>query len=395
MKSKNICRFLFCAALLCAPHGAFAQPVLPRPTPSSHTTDATTLTRLLNGPTKISLNYENADFSVVLKETGQRFGVPLALSTRTAPKGPLTINLTDQPLWTVWETLRANVEYSRTALSEPPRGALLITPVIESNSLSKMEAGVFQLRATSARLSRKSWSVVLSMFVDPKLDIVPSSTRLRVTEAVDENGRNLLTSDDRTSGMYTQMPLLWVSQVSQAKPENIGGRLARLRGVISTTVVLNRQLWEVPLADLPAERTVNRAGNEEALTVADIKPVSDDRFELQLARVQKLLINPRFWESAQIRRNELFNLALFSDVKVLDAQSRAFYLAKTNYDSSYDDAAISRIWTATFSRKPREGTSAAGTEPQGAPAKLIWSVPGDVLTVELPFEFNDLTFLQQ
>ena len=348
------------------------------------------LSEMVGGPTTVSLHYENADFDAVLKEVSQKFGVPLALSPRTSAKGPVSLDLPGAPLWKVWETLREQVQYDRKGPSETPRRALLLTPVLAGRTYATYDTPLFQVRTLGLRLSDKSWTMTLAVIADPKIEIGASSSRVRLTEMVDDEGHNLLDDEIRSSTLYLNSPSLYYASLARKRPEKIGKRLVSLKGVISAYAIVKRQSWQISLADLPVEKTTTRNGITEIISATSVQNDKEkDRYNVELSRAIKSLINYRFWSSAQTRFNNAFNYALFSSVQLQDAQDRNFSLRKTSVDANYNDEAYFYTWSGRFERTP-ENKSDDDIKPEGEPAKLIWSVPTSIERFEIPFELTDV-----
>ncbi len=348
------------------------------------------LADMVGGPTKVSLHYENADFEVVMQDASKKFAVPFALSARTGAKGPVTLDLQDAPLWTVWSALRDQVQYDRKAASIAPRGALLLTPTLAERTYAAYDTPLFQVRTSGLRLSEKSWAMTLAVVADPKIEIAASSGRVRLTEALDDQGNSLMDDEIRSSSLYLTMPSLYYASLSQNRPEKIGKRLVRLRGIISAYAILKRDVWEIALADLPIEKTAVRNGVTEIISAANVQNEEEKKpYNVELTRAVKSLINYRFWDSTQTRLNSIYNYALFSNVQLQDAQGRTFFLRRTNVDATYDNEIYFYNWTGRFERTP-ENRKDDDILPEGEPTKLIWSVPSAIQRFEIPFELTDV-----
>ena len=325
-----------------------------------------------------------------MQDASKKFAVPFALSSRTGAKGPVTLDLQDAPLWNVWAALQEQVQYDRKAASGTPRGALLLTPTVAGRAYATYDTALFQVRTSGLRLSDKSWAMTLAIVADPKIEIAASSGRVRLTEMVDDEGNNLLDDEIRSSSLYLTMPSLYYSSLSRKRPEKIGKRLVRLRGIISAYAVLKRDVWEINLAELPVEKTAIRDGVTEIFSVANVKEEEDKkRYNVELTRAIKSLINYRFWNSTQTRLNSIYNYALFSSVQLQDEQGREFFLRRTNVDANYDNEIYFYTWTARFERTP-ENRQDDTILPEGEPTKLIWSVPTTIQRFEIPFELTDV-----
>lgn len=347
------------------------------------------LTEIVGGPTRVSLRHENAELDAVLKDATQKLGVPFALSTRMGAKGLVTLDLQEAPIWQVWDALREQVQVNRKGPSIAPRGALLLTPLPAQGQQVTYENRLFQLRPLSLRQNEKGWTMVVHLVADPKIEIGSSSGRIQLTEAVDEQGNNLLAGEVRTSTLYTTMPAVWYSSFSRIRQAAVGKRLIRLRGTISGNAIMKRENWEVPLANLPGQKIIERDGQTEILRVSQVRRDKEDRYFVELSREVRSLINYRFWGAAKLRANSLLNATLFRDVRLEDAKGRRFYLRKSDAEAGYEDEVYHYEWTGRFDAKP-EDRRPDDTLPEGEPAKLIWPLPGAIHRFEMPFELRDV-----
>ena len=357
---------------------------------------------LIGGRTAVSLQVENAEMPDVLAAAKRETGFAWRLAPRTVARGPVTLNLKDQPIWALYDALRGEIEYNRrgseTALGReeiPLSTSTLFQP------LSIQDKGLMQLRAGRPRVTNKHWIVPLTIFVDPKLELVPNSTRVRLLSATDEKGNDLL-GRDRLSSWYRQYPLMWGTQIAQLRPDDMGEKITNLSGVLQCSVVLKREPWEIPLkaAEFPVFRRYARGHDSETLSIDAVTVNADGTYEVQATRIRQQLINPRFMPTPELRRMEVFNYSVFNSIKLLDAQGREFPLVKSSSRAENEDATLMRSVTAIFGRAPRATTAtpvttttpadAEPTGPQGEPALIVWSVPTEMRPVEVPFEFTDL-----
>jgi hypothetical protein len=348
------------------------------------------LEKLLDGPTRVSLRHENANLDVVLKDATQKLGVPFGLSARIGARGPVTLDLKDAPLWTVWDVLRQQVQVDRKGPTIAPRGPVLLTPLTTATHQTTFENSLFQVRTLGLRQNNKGWTMVVNLVADPKIEISPSSGRIQLTEALDDQGNNLLAHEVRTSTLYSTMASVWYSSFSQIRQAPLGKRLLRLRGTISGNAILKRENWEVPLADLPVHKIIERDGNSEILRIGEVRRDEDkDRYFVELSREVKSLINYRFWGASKLRANSLYNAALISGVRLVDAKGSRFYLRKSDVSANYEDETYRYEWTGRFDAKP-EDRRPDDVLPGGEPAKLVWPLPGEMHRFEMPFELKDV-----
>ncbi|HEY0074540.1 MAG TPA: hypothetical protein VGB77_10585 [Abditibacteriaceae bacterium] len=383
-------KWLFVTAFLSAGKAAWSQP-LENPTEAEGPViSVEQLEKLVDGPTRVSLRHENANLDVVLKDATRKLGVPFGLSARIGARGPVTLDLKDAPLWTVWDALRQQVQVDRKGPAIAPRGPLLLTPVVIQSQQVTYENSLFQVRTLGLRQNNKGWTMVVNLVVDPKIEISPSSGRIQLTEAVDDQGNNLLAHEVRTSTLYSTMASVWYTSLSQIRQAPLGKRLLRLRGTISGNAILKRENWEVAVADLPAQKTIERDGNTEVLRMSEVRRDDDkDRYFVEVSREVKSLINYRFWGATKLRANSLHNAALISGVRLEDATGSRFYLRKSDANANYEDETYRYEWTGRFDAKP-EDRRADDVLPDGEPAKLIWPLPGEMHHFEMPFELKDV-----
>ncbi len=348
---------------------------------------AAQLSDIIGGPTKVSLHYENADFNAVMKDASEKFDVPLALSAQSGPKGPVTLDLKDAPLWAVYEALRTQVQPDRNGPKATPYHTLLIFP--DSIIYATQETPLFQVRTSGLRAHATGWTMAIYLLTDPKFEIALSTGGIRLTEAIDEQGNNLLVDEVRSSSISSTVPALYLIPLSQRGAKPKGHKLVRLRGVVAAYAIVKRKAWEVPLKNLPQEKTIMRDGRPETLTISELQREGKERYKVELSRVYKSLIDYRFWNSTQMGLNHVSNYALFSRVQLLDAQGHKFYLQQIKTDVNYNDEAYSFDWTGHFERTPEDRRD-SDILPEGEPVKLIWSLPGEIHRFEIPFELTDV-----
>ncbi len=346
------------------------------------------LSTLVGGPTKVSLHYENAELDTVIKEVSKKFAVPIALLQRTGAKGLVTFDLQDAPLWTVWETLRAQVQYDREGPKASARRSLLLLPVTTPDTTC--ETPLFQVRTSGLRTHAKGWSMAFYFVADPKVDIALSASLVRLTEAVDEQGNPFSVENVRATWISSTVPSLFYTSLSQTGAKPTGKKLARLRGVLTAYAILQREDWEMPLEKLPAEKIGTHDGVKEILSVSAVQPEeTKERYNVELNRAFKSLIAYRFWNGAQTRANWAYTSALFAKVQLQDGQGRSFYLRQIKRDDNYENEFYFYNWIGQFERTP-EDRQDSDILPEGEPVKLIWSVPTAIYRFELPFELTDV-----
>lgn len=383
-------KWLIITALLSTGKAAWSQP-LENPTDAERPAiSVEQLEKLADGPTRVSLQHENASLDEVLKDATRKLGVPFGLSARIGARGPVTLDLKDAPLWTVWDALRQQVQVDRKGPTIAPRGPLLLTPVTIAAHQTTFENSLFQIRTVGLRQTDKGWTMVVNLVADPKIEISPSSGRIQLTEAIDDQGNNLLAHEVRTSTLYSTMASVWYSSLSQIRQARLGKRLLRLRGTISGNAILKRENWEVPVADLPVQRIIERDGNREILRIGEVRRDDDKgRYFVELSREVKSLINYRFWGATKLRANSLHNAALISGVRLEDAKGSRFYLRKSDANANYEDETYRYEWTGRFDARP-EDRRPDEVLPDGEPAKLVWPLPGEMHRFEMPFELKDV-----
>ena len=354
--------------------------------------------KIIGGRTLVSVHLENADMDAALGAAQRETGVPWRMALRTVSRGPLTLDLKEKPVWALFDALRANVEWAKRAVEGVlGHDEVPLSPSEIFQPAATRDLGLMQLRAGAGRLGKKHWIVPLTIIADPKLEIVNGSTRLRMLEATDENGLNLLGTDVTTS-WYRQYPLMWSASIAQLRPDNIGTRLKKLSGVLECLVSLREEQWKIPIqgAKFPIVKRWTRDDATDTLSVDSLEKIGDGIYQMQVTRTHQSMIHSRFWKASEVRRLESFGMSLMAGLKLLDEQGRALTLQKNTLRGDLDEGIVSRTVVATFGRGPisasRLADSAASTPP-GDPARIVWNIPLDTRAVQVPFSFDDISLV--
>ena len=357
--------------------------------------------KLIGGRTLVSVHLENAEMDAALGAAQRETGVPWRLALRSVSRGPLTLDLKEQPVWALFDALRANVEWNKRAVEGVlGHDEVPLSPSENFQPAAVRDLGLMQLRAGAGRLGKKHWIVPLTIIADPKLEIVNGSTRLRMLEATDENGLNLLGADVTTS-WYRQYPLMWSASIAQLKLDNMGTRLKKLSGVLECLVSLRKEQWEIPIqgAKFPVVKKWTRDDATDTLSVDSLEKIGDGVYQVQVTRIHQSMIHSRFWKASVMRRLESFGMNLMVGLKLQDEQGRALILQKNSLRADLDEGMVSRTMVATFGRGPIsearlvDGQPVAASTPPGDPARIVWSIPLDTRAVQVPFSFEDIALV--
>jgi hypothetical protein len=228
-------------------------------------------------------------------------------------------------------------------------------------------------RSSSINLARdkmptKGLNVQVTVYAEPKLNVMGRDWNPRLTEAIDDRGNSLLVPRaEGYNSMGQDTNMRWTMNASLAVPQDLGTRLVRLKGISRVMMQTKSERWEsAPSADgTPPAKSI--AGRK--YIIESLKPVGNgESYELKFTMVR---------ETAKLEPWQQFGRGV--RVSVLDAEGKA--LAMQGPSGGGSDEKMT--YTYTFQREN-------GPRKAGPAAKVVVEVPTEVKEVEVPFEFTDL-----
>jgi hypothetical protein len=159
---------------------------------------------------------------------------------------------------------------------------------------------------------------------------------------------------------------------SSTRDGKFAKRIAVLRGSIHIPLVLKKEIWAFanPIGMESKSRTVGH----DSYYLKSFRAIDGD----YLAQIYRV-INPAETVGGSTPRRAKIGL---DDLRLEDAQGRAF--SKSIIMGEHDKETGKYLMNVKFTR------AVQGYETVGEPIRLLWALPTDVRTVEIPFEFRDL-----
>lgn len=344
------------------------------------------------GASVVTLHVKDAPADQVLAELSRQgmFAIPVMPENLfkqehvNVPK--LTMDFDRQPFWMA---MRAFCEKTQLRINAMGGDRKFVVMQGGDDSLLGMAAysGPFMVvansvtRSSSIALGRdktpaKSLGVQISVYAEPKLNVMGHDYYLRLTEATDDRGNSLLIPGQY--GAYGSMgqdtSCRWTLGTSLAIPDNLGTRLVRLKGFSRVLMQTKSQTWEVAADAVP---TSGAAGPAPAKSIGGRKYVVEelkgtgDAYELKFTLLR---------EGPAGRVEEWQQYGRGVRVSLVDAQGRS--LAGRGYNGGGSEEKLT--YTYTFARDLDTGVKA------GPPVKVVVEVPTEAREVEVPFEFRDV-----
>lgn len=348
-------------------------------------------TQPVSGPTtrevgleagKISIHLKDVHPKVVIAELANQVGA----NFRPSPAGlwegkewpAVSIELGEVSFWKAVKEIsektglyiqRGGVERNFLVLNEAGAGRLWTTyPTSENGqflfclqSLDRVHRGDLISGETTRQVN-----VRMILFTEPKLRVLKVAQQATILEAVDELGNKLpAAANPGTAAMSGTWGWWLTGRVSL--PEQVGERIAKLRGSARLTVQTKSEVVEV--ADIQGANEVERTVAGHKLVVRNVKARGETyTVSMAIARDPK---KPGGW--GEINLSSTFRMVDANGVPL----SRRNYGGGTNL-GDYTELSL------MFGRDDWNGEGA------GPPAKLIWEVPTGTVEVEAPFEFGDV-----
>ena len=332
------------------------------------------LTRLIGGPTLVSLHFKSATRKAVFDELARQAGIGIdaryADTVDGKPRVPVSVDMERQPFWLALRALCTRFDLDIGTGSGPkplfvvPRGLGISAGCPISGH------GLVLFMAGSPQSPRE---LSLFLLVDPKMRLLDRVPALHLDAAMDEKGRTVFAPGNPTEAVGGGFG--FVSNVlyfSDGGPSD-SRRLAEARGTARLFVGFNIKWWTVPdiLRARHAARTVPRPAGVSRYVVRKIAATSRG-YDVHLS------VSQREFDLQDV-------LPLYSQIEkrvhLFDARGREYVSGDARVENGIGDPVR---FTVPFTRAP----PGAGNSP-GRPQTLVIEIP-DVRAVEAPFGFNDL-----
>lgn len=406
--SLGLCTLFTCGALSPATTPALAQEEAPQTeetTPKLPVISAAEAARLTGAPTLVTLHFDNGKVKDVFAEIRKQLGLPAGSNDFQVDRDetPVTLHIERQPFWTAMRAVAAKthramgeerLSRSNTVLQFMPgdRGlespAVTVEPFMFTFSQAKRTrqsvVTLSDLPAAEAPdvapKSTDQLSLLLNIFVDPKLQIVPSTTQITWQQIIDEKGNSLLDTGQRSGTLRTDNRYMLQEYIRFNPKTDPGRRLTSIKGELHAFIVTKYDTWEVanPLQVKDLEK-VGAAGEASEKYIINDVTASGNSY-----RVRVRVLRPHLgFGFSQITDALTSGLTLYDEAGtalinqggsrrglrgVSDARSAKFYEFEANE-----------------ALRPARSTTTATT-----PVKLVWKIPLEFREVVVPFEFKDL-----
>jgi hypothetical protein len=223
--------------------------------------------------------------------------------------------------------------------------------------------------ANAANVQR-DFSVQLTVFAEPKVRVLQSSYNVKIDEAVDDKGNNLVTSDRVHDGMSSGNQWMWTLTARLNWPENPGTKLTRLKGNVRFIVQTRSETLDVP-GVAAAKGAVKTVAGRRVL----IKEVKQNGSSVELhVTVYRDGMGQAEWNAMDYP---------YYAVRMLDKDGRA--LTSNGWGGGRGQNEANYQWT--FSRDAWGG---GDNEKIGEPYRLLWEVPLETREVRAAFDFKDI-----
>ena len=382
---------------------AYGPPLRAQESKAAQTVTLAQLSRLIGGPTLITLHFKNAPPEAVFAEVARQAKVKIltpALDDQNKPVAPISIDVVRQPFWRVMRSLCSQIKadadvntdiYDTRPVTITFNGSESIRGPVSDQSLALTVAESIsqssELDYYQPDYIDQTWSLNLILVVDPKLRLLNVLPPFKLKKVVDEAGRTIfdpVTAANQGSGdpFGLLTSLYFNSSGPLVKRGHLvaSNRMRDFNGTARLFVGFNIQRWEVPdiLSAKNAVRVVQRTTGPSRYTVQNVVTTDTD-YEVHLTISEREFdLEDQFASTAEFEGR----------IHLFDGQGHEFPLdqAHVHTSSGFDDP-VSLI--VPFERKSEDGDALFHIAKLGAPQKLVIEIP-DVRAVEVPVEFRNL-----
>lgn len=374
--------------------------------------------RLL-GATLVSLSVKDVHPRELLAEFSRQSGVPLQYWPEDpweqggASGGKVSLEIKDLPFWEAVQRASEVTGMTPVEHQTAAPGALVLSPHGESLGIAPTQhhgAFAIQLR----RLYRHQTAHVelgvgpdgkiagntnndsnlqmeMRLLVEPKIRLTGGVSQPILEEAVDENGKSLMLSQDPRFGGgrgWTNSSSGWSVQSSlmlDSKAAAKSRTIARLKGSIEVEIATAHDSLDVKIEDLLDIRRL-REGEKRDL---------GKRYEIGSYKIELISVEKSADHALQFEMSIAW-------AQTGDDQQDGWIRAQALMNSLRLEDAAGRPWSSAGGGNGWDGTIMKGTRTfhrsgeadAGSAARLVLEVPTRVMTVTIPFEFTDIPLPQ-
>jgi len=342
------------------------------------------------GPSFITLHLKDAAPAAVFAELSRQCFAPLTTmpdnlwETGGFPK--LTLDVDHKPFWEVapgifsklgvdlrqWQygmrIMRTGGMQMQQGISQV-KGPFLVTADQVSYSRTRSFG--------PGRAQQSQFGINLSLYPEPKIVILGASNSVRVEEAIDDRGnslappepvkRNYFPGWGGYGGWNLYVPL-------QYPKKNIGSRIVRFKGTTSLQIQTKAMILEIP--NVMSVKEMTKVVSGVPITFKELKKTGD-AYELHMMAAQPNLASPEW---------PMLMRQLQTRLELVDG--RGDVLDHRGMSSTGNNNFVEM--SLNFGHSPRPDNL-----PAGDPVKLVWEVPTESKSIELPIEFHDLPLFEE
>jgi hypothetical protein len=288
----------------------------------------------------------------------------------------VTIDIDHQPFWTAMKQI---TDKTGIDLQQYNEGSRLMRGGFRMNSPYTTVRGPFLVLATQVDYSQTvmlanggganaNFALHLVAYSEPKIQVLSSTSAVKLEEAVDDAGNSLMPIGPDNRGYYGGSGGTWNLYAQLHHPDHPGQKIARIRGSAKFVIQTKSQKIEIPAASI--KETAQVIG-DMPVVIHDLKK-NGEIWELRLSATPDALGNR--W--AQLQQS------VQSRLQIVDAQGQP--LDHRGMSSRGGTNGIE--FTIMFSPSNRPNDNRASTDPK----KLLWEVPTGTKEISVPFDFKDV-----
>jgi len=307
------------------------------------------------GSPKVTIDAERSDYWVVLRDLCRQAGVEPELSDNSveAMKLHLTQGSGD---WCSFPAVAS--------------GTLLIA----ADSLTRTNSVRFSMPDSIDR----SCSLQLNVYTESKVHLLHDSGVLRMEEATDNNGNQLLSSEDQNDLSGCTNGHQWNISINLKYPPGAGDKIARLKGAMYFLVPTKTE--SVEIADIMSAKNVRCTCAGREIVVHKMQK-NQNVYELH-ATVVRGGLNDQEWQ-------ELCNP--HDLLRLLDENGHVIpFNGMTESEGGEKQVNFTLTFDAGSDMTSGRGADKA-TPAASKPAKLVLQIPTETREMAIPFEFTNLT----
>jgi hypothetical protein len=336
----------------------------------------------LIGPSYLTLHFKNAPAAEVFDEISRQCYAPLL----TVPDNlfqqeafaKVTVDADRQPFWAVVPRICKQLGVDFRHYQGGMR--LMRSGGMQVDGISRVQ-GAFLIVATQISYTRtrafaghgeqNQFGMQISVYPEPKLNVLRGSGSVQVDQAIDDRGNSLLPQGAGARGAWGGFMGYggWGLFAPLHYPKNIGSHITHFKA--GTAFVIQVESQKIEMRELASFRPITRTIYNMPITLQEFKKTGDT-WQLHLHISQPNFGSPDWPQLMEGVQNRLH--ILDADGNLLDHRGMS-----TNSNNSSMDM------TLDFAR-----SNGPNGQLSGEPARLAWEVPTKTRQLTVPIEFNDL-----